>query len=410
MQNVRIGRQPILDANSNIVSYALMYREDVEHNYSSASLISNVLNKFGTEALLGDKRAFVIVEEKFLLHDLILSIPGKFFILSLSSDIEITERVIERVEQLHERGFLLSVEHLGYNESLIEKYQPILERLSFVKIDIRKDADASMKEIVSEFKSSGIAVVADNIYDSKQLQKAQEFGCDWFEGYFFAELKIVENVRYEASYMEVLKLYRLLMDDVNIDEITKEFENNHEITLQLLQFINSGAFHFKRSIASVHHILVLVGRIPLAQWLMLMIYSKSIAPKGEKSPLMLMVKNRTELMQNILKVLRPDVGSNKLGEAYFVGVLSLMDILYSTPIENILNNVRISEEVEAALLRGEGLLGEILQLIKELEQFNTEAVAAFEKKHSLAQGDLNEIVLHSIKNVEAFAHQKPLEA
>ena len=410
MQNVRIGRQPILDANSNIVSYALMYREDVEHNYSSASLISNVLNKFGTEALLGDKRAFVIVEEKFLLHDLILSIPGKFFILSLSSDIEITERVIERVEQLHERGFLLSVEHLGYNESLIEKYQPILERLSFVKIDIRKDADASMKEIVSEFKSSGITVVADNIYDSKQLQKAQEFGCDWFEGYFFAELKIVENVRYEASYMEVLKLYRLLMDDVNIDEITKEFENNHEITLQLLQFINSGAFHFKRSIASIHHILVLVGRIPLAQWLMLMIYSKSIAPKGEKSPLMLMVKNRTELMQNILKVLRPDVGSNKLGEAYFVGVLSLMDILYSTPIENILNNVRISEEVEAALLRGEGLLGEILQLIKELEQFNTEAVAAFEKKHSLAQGDLNEIVLHSIKNVEAFAHQKPLEA
>jgi len=410
MQNVRIGRQPILDANSNIVSYALMYREDVQHNYSSASLISNVLNKFGTEALLGDKRAFVIVEEKFLLHDLILSIPGEFFILSLSSDIEITERVIERVEQLHERGFLLSIEHLGYNESLIEKYEPILNRLSFVKIDIRKDADASMKEIVGEFKRSGITVVGDNIYDSKQLQKAQDFGCDWFEGYFFAELKIVENARYEASYMEVLKLYRLLMDDVNIDEITKEFENNHEITVQLLQFINSGAFHFRRRISSIHHVLVLVGRIPLAQWLMLMIYSKSLSTKGGKSPLMLMVKNRTELMQSILKALRPDARSNMLGEAYFVGVLSLMDTLFSMPLQDLLKHIHTSQEVEDALVRHEGVLGEILALIKELERFNTKATAEFEQKHSLQQATLNEIVLHSIKNVEAFANPKPLEA
>ena len=410
MDHVRIGRQPVLNGNSELCAYVLMYREDAKHNYSSASLISNVLNKFGTQELLGDKRAFVTVGEKFLLHDLMLAIPSEFFIFSLSSEIEINERVVERVELLHSKGYLLSLEHLEFSEELIKKYEAILNRISFVKIDIREDADARMKDMVGQFKASGITVVGDNIYDSAQFEKAKDFGCDWFEGYYFAELKIVENAKYEASYMEVLKLYRLLMDDVNIEEITKEFENNHEITLQLLQFINSGAFHFRKRISSIHHILVLVGRIPLAQWLMLMIYSKSLSSGAQKSPLMLMVKNRTELMQNILKALKPDARSNMLGEAYFVGVLSLIDTLFSTKLENVLQHVKISDDVEAALLHESGLLGEVLTLVKKIEEFDTQGAIEFEEKHELRNGALNELIITSMQSVQMFENPKPLEA
>ena len=407
MEHVRIGRQPILDASGDIVAYALMYKEDAQHNYSSASLISNVLNKFGTKSLLGDKRAFVTVEEKFLLHDLILSIPAEFFIFSLANSVEISPRVVERVELLHAKGYLLSIEHIGLSEATLEIYEPIISKLSFAKIDIRQDEDADMAQIVAGFKRVGITVVGDSIYDSKQYEKAKELGCEWFEGYYFAELKIVENAKYEASYMEVLKLYRLLMDDVNIDEITKEFEKNYEVTVQLLQFINTGAFHFKRRISSVHHILVLVGRIPLAQWLLLMIYSKSLKSAKGHSPLMLMVKNRTELMEKILKLLRPDARSNMLGEAYFVGVLSLIDRLFSMPLEEVLKHISISSEVKAALLEGEGILGEILTLIKNLESFDADAATAFEKKHALKEGVLNQALLESMQSVAAFENPVP---
>lgn len=402
MEHVRIGRQPILDKNGDIVAHALMYREDKRHNYSSASLISSVLNKFGREALLGSKRAFVTIDEKFLLHDLILSVPADFFIFSLERSIEITPRVIERVELLHQRGYKLSIEHLGISYEQLEQYVEIVEYLEYAKIDIRDDADAMLKEIVSWLKEYKLCVVGDNIYDSVQYDKAKEYGCDWFEGYYFAELKIIENAKYEPYSMEVLKLYRLLMDDVNIDEITKEFERNHEITLQLLQFINSGAFHFKKRISSVHHILVLVGRIPLAQWLMLMIYSKSVAKNSTHSALMSMVKNRTDLMQIILKLLRKDAGSNMLGEAYFVGVLSLIDRLFGMPLKDILVHVKISQDVEDALLKEEGLFGEILTIVEKIERFDTEAIALFEKKHALEAGKINEAILESYESLQAF--------
>ncbi len=400
MQNIRIGRQPILDGDSQLCAYAIMYREKEENRYSSAAVISSVLNKFGAYALLGKRRAFVAIDKKFLLHDLILSIPQEFFIFSIMGDIEIDEKVIERVEQLYSKGYVLAIEHISLEK--LDIYKEILNYTSYVKLDIRSMSAPKSKEQIKKLKSFEITIVADNIYDSKQYAKAKELGCDWFEGYFFAELKIIENSKYEPSHMEVLKLYRLLMEDSNIDEITKEFENNHEITVQLLQFINSGAFHFRNKISSIHHVLTLVGRIPLAQWLMLMIYSKSVSKGEERTPLMLMVKNRTELMENILKIIQPNVRSNMLGEAYFVGVLSLIDVVFGMELQYILKKMNISENVENALLKDEGVLGEIFALVRSIELFDTQAVKMFEKKYSIEKGAIENIIVKSIESVEEF--------
>ena len=205
--------------------------------------------------------------------------------------------------------------------------------------------------------------------------------------------------------MNILKLYNMLITDTNIDEITSEFEKNHEITLQLLQFINSGAFHFRKRISSIHHILILIGRIPLSQWLMLMIYSKSLSKGKVVEPLMLMVKNRTNLMESILKTIEPSVKSNMLGEAYFVGVLSLVDTIFSVELVDILEHINISDEVKDALLKGDGKLGEIYMLVRDIEVFNTDAMEIFEDKHNLKRGSIKDLVVKSIEDVNSFENE-----
>jgi len=197
-------------------------------------------------------------------------------------------------------------------------------------------------------------------------------------------------------------LYNLLMEDTNIDEITAEFEKNPEITVQLLQFINSGTFHFRKKISSIHHVLTLVGRIPLSQWLMLMIYSKSVSHSQSHSPLMLMVRNRTTLMQSILKKVDFNVQSNMLGEAYFVGLLSLVDVALNAELKVILKHINISREVRDALLRNKGLLGEIFVLVKAIESFDTKIIEEFEKKYNLSSDVLVQITIDAMQDVEAF--------
>jgi EAL and modified HD-GYP domain-containing signal transduction protein len=133
-----------------------------------------------------------------------------------------------------------------------------------------------------------------------------------------------------------------------------------------------------------------------------MIYSKSLSRGKATEPLMLMVKNRTNLMESILKAIEPNVKSNMLGEAYFVGVLSLIDTIFGMELVDILEQMHISDEVKDALLRGEGKLGEIYMLVRDIEVFNTKSMKIFEERYKLKSGCIKDLVVESIEDVNSF--------
>lgn len=412
MENVYLGRQPIIDDNSQLSAYEILYRDaNIKSNqgddrYASSVVINSILNKFGTRSLLGQRKAFIKVDSKFLLNDIIFTIPKEFFVFSIFQSTLLNEVLIERIKHLHAKGYVLAINDAVLTRDNVENFRPIFNQLSYVKVSFHDEIVDDLKEIITEIKSNDIKVVAAKVETNELFSLAQSHDCDWFQGYYFAEPIILEKTKDEASHLDIFRLYNLLIQDANIDEITSEFEKNPEVTVQLLQFINSGAFHFKRKISSIHHILTLVGRIPLSQWLMLMIYSKSVSHSQKHSPLMLTVRTRTNLMQNILKEVQPNVKSNMLGEAYFVGLLSLIDVVLNSELRDVLKNINISQEVEDALLREEGILGEIFVLIKDLEAFNTEVIEAFEKKYNLDDSVLKKVIFDSIEDVEEFENAK----
>jgi len=141
----------------------------------------------------------------------------------------------------------------------------------------------------------------------------------------------------------------------------------------------------------------------------LMIYSKSISKDKEMPALMLMVKNRTELMERILKAIYPEVKSNTLGEAYFVGVLSLIDTLFGVKLEVILKDMNVSEAVEEALLNDEGLLGEIYLLVRNIEAFKIKEIMAFEHKYGLEVDSIENIALECMRDLQSFENPQSVD-
>ncbi len=411
MENVYLGRQPIIDGNGKQYSYDILYLDSHMQNHidndlsASASVVSSILNKFGTQAFLSSNKAFIKIDEKFLMNDLIFMVPTDFFIFALFDTIEMSEKVIERIELLKTKNYTLAINDTILDSYTFEKYLPILKMLSFFKVDVHESVPLDAKNIIKELKTYGIRIVATKIEDHAHYELAQSLGCELFQGYYFAKPKILENAKYDASKFNILKLYNLLLEDTNIDEIVTEFEKNHALTLQLLQFINSGAFHFRNKISSIHHVLSLVGRQPLAQWLMLMIYSKSVASGNEASPLMLMVKNRTELMEKLLKAIQPDAKSNALGEAYFVGVLSLIETVFGVKLEKILERMNVSEITQSALMHDGGTLGELYKVVRDIELFNISAITEFASHHKLASHAIQQIIMQSMEQVNQFQRE-----
>jgi EAL and modified HD-GYP domain-containing signal transduction protein len=401
MEHTYIARQPILDKNLDIFAYEILYRDATQvanidnDRHASAAVISSILNKFGTKKLLGSKRAFVKVDEKFLLSDLIFSVPKDFFVFSVFESVPMSEKVEERLEQLHTAGYILSIDNTLLSEAFFIKYASVLQYFTYCKIFITP----SIEKFIHFLSKKGLKLIAAQIEDRITFQEASALGCDAYEGYFFAKPKIMENRENNPSRMAVLSLYNMLMEDRSIDELAVAFENNPDITVELLQFINSAAFHFRDKISSIRHVIVLIGRIELAKWLMLMIYSKSVSATTRLSPLLLMVKNRTELMERIVRAIYPNADAEMLSEAYMVAVLSLIDTLFEMPLEEILQNINVSDEVKAALIRDEGFFGDIYSVVRSVEQMDIDAIVSFEIEHNMKRNHLKNIILDAIEEV-----------
>ncbi len=398
MQKIYLARQPILDTDSKIRAYELFYRNSYKKSdiggdrQASTSVITNVLNRFGRKEVLDERRAFVKIDEKFLLSDLIFSVPSQFFVFTLLESIEMSERVIERIHKLYEKDYALVINDMKLDQSKMDKYRVIFDCLSFIKVDFSQSLAYGLEYLILELKSYDVRVIGAKIENPKSYNLARKLGCDWFQGYFFSEPTILETLVYEPNQIDVLRLYNLLMNGTNLDEITTEFENNPEIAVQLLQFISSGDFHFQSKISSVHHILTLVGRNEVAEWLMLMVYSKATSRIKEPFPLMKMIKYRAELMERLLLSVNPEAGSNMVGEAHLVGLLSFAGTILNKKMEDFLESIHVSDKVKNALLHESDTLGEVYKAVKHIGDSDSKTLAEFEKNYGLEVGSVNELV------------------
>jgi len=113
--DVYIGRQPILDTRNNIVAYEILYRQNKLFNYCdsdldgfeiTAKVLSIALNNIGINKLIGNKIGLINVNETLLCHSIINNIPKEKFYLELLESIQITDKLIKRIDELSEEGYI----------------------------------------------------------------------------------------------------------------------------------------------------------------------------------------------------------------------------------------------------------------------------------------------------------------
>lgn len=404
-----IARQPILDKNNNIFAYELLYRDsnqssDIKNDrYATVSVLSNVLNKFGVKSLLGDNKAFIKADRKFLMHDVVFYIPKEHFIFALQANMEFTEALENRIIQLSKMGHFLAINDVLLTEEIFGKFSNILKYITYIKVDIN-----TSKENLKLLEGKDLIVIFTKVETHKMYDKAKEFKCDYVQGYFFSKPKILEQENFDPNSIKAINLCNYIMSNLSIDEIVEKFEENHAISLQLLKYINSGSFHFRQRISSIRQILTLMGRTPLTKWLILMVYSinETVDEKDTVSPLMQLLKNRTNLMVKVSKQIENSGVQEFSSKVYFVGIVSLLDTLFNVSMNSILEELNMDFKIKEAIANGEGILGEILIFAKNLEKFDIKAVEDFCDKYDIETHELEKLTFEVIQSVNEFENSR----
>jgi EAL and modified HD-GYP domain-containing signal transduction protein len=406
MSEYMIGRVPIISEDGDLVAYELSYSAGAKHGDSerskSSMLISAVLNTFGSKKVLGGRAGFIRIDEKFLLSDMICAFPKELFVYALSHSTEASDDVLDRVKMLHGMGYRLALDTLTGTTASLKRLAPLFPYLDFFKIDVSDFPEQSLAKLMEVLGRFPLQVIACGIDNHMQYAVGKSVGCALFSGYYFAEPVMMKNPAYDPNLYSVIHLYNMLLRESSIEELVREFETNQPLTMQLLQYINSSMFNFRQEIASVHHVLALIGRKPLGNWLMLLIYGKSLNRSKYQLPLMLTATGRTRLMTGLLELMHPHAGKELQEKAFFVGVMSLASTVFSMPLRMILRDMHISEDVEEALMRHQGLLGMLLLQVEAIEKFDKLAIIKFASDNDIALGEIYRMVANTMEYVHGF--------
>lgn len=404
MENVFLGKQPILDRNQKLIAYELFFRSnerDEKADFSNdltatANVIVNAYGHFGIQNILGDQRGFINVNRELILSDIVELLPSNHVVLELKSTDKFDDELIAKCKELKKRGHQCALDSVV---TLNDEIQRILPVINIVKIDVSKLDKENLVSLVSQYKRWPVLLLAEKVETPELAKECLALGFEMFQGYYFAKPENISGKRADPGKLSLLKLLQLVMSDSDIEEIDKEFKRQPGLSYNLLRMVNSAASGLPQKINSIKQSIALLGRKQLQRWIQLLLYTNENSASGDDgmtNALLQTAATRGKLMELIAAVERPHDKTHQ-ERAFMVGILSLLDTLLGIEMQQIIDKLSIPEDMSNALLGRSGRLGQELKLIEASETNKTEMVKSLLGELGfLSQSKLTDLELEAL--------------
>jgi EAL and modified HD-GYP domain-containing signal transduction protein len=202
-----------------------------------------------------------------------------------------------------------------------------------------------------------------------------------------------------------MELMNLIISDADSADIENAIKQDVALGLNLLRLANTPAFGSRHRVDSLSQALVVLGREQLRRWLQIMLYAEPCKKGHSMTPLLLLATTRGKMLELIAQKIHPE-NRNIADIAFTVGIMSLMDALFSLPMEVILEQIPVVDEVSDALLAREGFYGDILKLAECLERIEEAQplLMPMLNKLQLSNEDLYELEIASFEWSDQVFH------
>ena len=371
LRNFYLARQPLLDRNQALFGYELLFRNRADGNAdidsglaASASVLAHAA-QLGLPRAVGDACAFLNVDTDVLMSDIFAFLPRERTVLELTASVEATDAVLWRLAELAGHGFRFAAEVSSHGNRLGR----LLPLLDFVKVDLRATPVVNMLAIVPRLRGTGKRLIAEKVESQAEYRTCLDLGFDYFQGYYFAKPSVLAGRKLSPSQLALMELMHLVTSDADNIEIERAIKRDASLSVNVLRIVNTPAAGLRQRIDSLSQALIVLGRRQLQRWLQIMLYAEPDTRGHTQTPLLMLASTRARLMELLAQRLRP--GQRQVADvAFTVGIMSLMDALFAVPMADLVEQIRVSEEVANALVKRGGFFGELLRLTESLERMD----------------------------------------
>ncbi len=400
--SIYIAKQPILCAEGDVFAYELFYRRTDSSSttvdddmYATTRLLVNTLNYIGLYALVDGKYAYIKVDKRILMSNIINSIAPSHFILEILETTDIDEELLRRIDTLRQEGYIFALNHYDHERMNIHLFKELMHRVSYVKLYSRDITE--FKDRLSILHDTDITLIAEKIESDEEFKEAKKKGADMFQGYFFSRPELFGKEKIEPPSSLLMLIIYLLESDAKLERIIDIFNTSPYLTLNLLKFIHMHKGFAKKNIASIEQALIVIGREKLQSWLELMVYASD--SEHTQEPFIQELQHHACHRAVLMSILARQIGMDEahIHMAYMIGLLSMSEVIFQSAFNEIIKEVDLDKSIADALIDKSGQLGELLQLLSAIEQNDAYSTTAIIAHLGLSQHELNECLLRSYK-------------
>jgi len=362
-----VARQPILDRDKEVFAYELLFRSGLDNYFHSdapdSACSSVMVDSFlvhGIQSLTGGRKAFINATRNIIVNQYATLLPKESVVVEVLETVEPDEKVVTACEALKKKGYLIALDDFVYRK----KIEPLIRLADFIKVDFQATTAGVRRNLVLQYSSRGIRMLAEKVETPEQFEEAAEMGYTYFQGFFFCKPEIVigrDIPAFKHNYLWLMQ--EINKDEPDIMQIEQILKQETSLCYKMLRYLNSSLFEFVGEIRSLRHALSLLGINEVRKWVSLV----ALSSMGEDKPKELVVSaaTRAKLCENFA----PNIGlKSRATELFLMGLLSMLDAILERPLDKILSEVRVSKDVKSALLNGVNVFRYVYELVLAYER------------------------------------------
>lgn len=408
-QDFFLARQPILGRDQQLVAYELLFRNvgsteaGVLDDVAATAAVIAHASQLGLEQVVGQLLAFVNVDAVVLQSDFIRFLPNDKVILEILETVEATAEVIARVQELKAVGFKFALDDVVRDSTDVRHFLPLVD---VIKVDLQGVQPGQLVSLSRALKATHKKLLAEKVETMAEFQACLALGFDYFQGYYFARPVILSGRKIAPAELMIMRVLDQINSDADNSAIEHSIKHDALISLNLLRLVNTAAAGARTHIDSVAQALMVLGRRQLQRWLQILLYAKPGKTLELGAPLLQMAITRGKLLELMTLQVRPrQRASAEIG--FTVGMLSLMDTLFSMAMTEVLQTMVVTDEVRAALLERTGEFGAMLRVVEMLERLAPVAdLSDTLRELSLTPSQLSAMQLESFEWVNDLTSQR----
>jgi EAL and modified HD-GYP domain-containing signal transduction protein len=392
-----IARQPILDLNKKLYGYELLYRGapgkllgQVSGEQATASLLSSAFLTGDIEVISNNRLCFINFTQELLESNLPFNFPKTKIVVEILENVDPTPEVISICRRLKENGYTLALDDFVYKR----KFDPLLELVKIVKIDIRLTPLNTLIRTLNHLKYHNVKLLAEKVESEEEFVLANRMGFSYFQGYFFCK---PQGIRIKEISSIKVNLIRLLAEvtkkEIELDRMREIIASDVAITYKLLRFLNSAYYYLLQKVKSVRHGVALLGEKELRNFCMLVIISELATDKPDE--LVRLVLIRAKLCEMLGK--SAGISESECMNLYMIGLFSLLDAMLDCSMSEILDKLPINVVVKESLLGNKNAYTDFLCLSQAFEKNQQDECLLFQKKLSLTDDQIQACYLEAVK-------------